>query len=416
MKRMIAFTLALSMMLMFSANALIAVNGTFSALVSENGENVVLPGVFTGIFRITDDLYSVRSADTGNFSLMTKSGEMLTESQYTLFNRIADNAVLFQKDGKYGVMDESANMIVPAEYTWLVSNGAGGYLALRTDVWDNAPDGVYLIDETGYVSPTGVKVASFLVEFSEGLSPALSTENGKYGYLNHEGQWEIRPQYAYADAFKGGIAVATLDSGSGAIDRKGSWQITPKYDFVDLGNENGPAIACVDYEGSVTVFSKETFKKIYSFDQDLMGAFVSVSGNSIIAYFEDNVAEFDLSGNRIASVSAEGYLFPVEGGCTIGYDEENAFLVDAFGKRILDGYRELTALTNDGTNVYFTFVKGETNVDNYRMGVVDQTGREILSGEYTYILVPEEGYLQAENESGMYLFTLSGEMVWKYEY
>ena len=98
------------------------------------------------------------------------------------------------------------------------------------------------------------------------------------------------------------------------IDNKGSWQITPKYDFVDVGSENGTAIACVDYEGSVNVFSKENFDKVYSFDQDLCGAYVSVTGDSVIAYFEDRVAEFDLSGNEIASVSGAGYLFPVENG------------------------------------------------------------------------------------------------------
>ena len=416
MKRIFAFALVVSFLFSLNAGALIAVNGSFSALVSENGENIVLPGAFAGIFKITDGLYRGKSSETGKFSLMTEKCEMLTESKYTLFIKIAENAVLFEQDGKYGVMDEKANMTVPPEYTWLVSNGAGGYLALRTDVWDNTPDGVYLIDETGYVSPTGVKVASFLMEFSEGLSPALSTENGKYGYLNCEGQWEIRPQYAYADAFLGGIAVATLDSGSGVIDKKGSWQITPKYDFVDIGNKNGPAIACVDYEGSVTVFSKDTFEKAYSFDQDLMGAYVSVSGDSIIAYFDDRVAEFDFSGNEIASVSSQGYLFPAQSGYTIGYDDENAFLTDSFGKRVLDGYRELTELTDDGENVYFTFVKGEVTVDGYRVGVVDQTGREILPCSYTSVIVPEEGYLQAENENGMYLFTLTGEPVWKYEY
>ena len=416
MKRVICLILLISVFLIPSASALIAVNGSFSALVEENGDTRVLPGVFSAISKLTDDLFSVKNADNGKFALMSGNGEMLTDSRYTLLKMLTNGKILFEENGKYGVMDESANVTVPGDYTWLVSNGAGGYLALRTDVWDNSPDGVYLISEKGDVSPTGVKVASFLVDFSEGLSPALSTENGKYGYLNHEGQWEIRPQYAYADAFESGIAVATLDSGSGVIDRKGSWQITPKYDFVDIGNEKGPAVACVDYEGSVTVFSKETFEKIYSFDQDLTGAFVSVSGNSVIAYFEDRVAEFDLSGNEITSVSSEGYLFPVDGGYTIGYDDENAFLTDSFGKRVLDGYRELTELASDEKNVYFTFVKGETNVDNYRMGVVNQTGREILEGNYIYILIPEEGYLQAENENGIYLFTLEGEMIWKYEY
>ena len=387
MKRMVCLMLALFMLSMPGACALIAVNGSFSALVTENGENICIPGVFSGIFKITEELYSVRSADTDKFSLMTKGGEMLTESKFSLFHKIADNAILFQQDGKYGVMDEKANVVVPNEYTWLVSNGAGGYLALRTDVWDNSPDGVYLIGENGYVSPTGVKVASFLMDFSEGLSPALSTDNGKYGYLNPEGQWEIRPQYAYADAFSGGFAVATLDSGSGVIDKKGSWQITPKYDFVDIGSENGLAIACVDYEGSVAVFSKETFDKIYSFDQDLMGAYVAISGNSVVAYFEDRVTEFDLNGNEIASVSPEGYLFPIEGGYTIG-DE----------------------------NVYLTFVKGNETVDSYRVGVVDQTGREILASDYTSVIVPEKGFLQAENENGMYLFTLKGELIWAFEY
>ena len=91
-------------------------------------------------------------------------------------------------------------------------------------------------------------------------------------------------------------------------------------------------------------------------------------------------------------------------------------MTDSFGERVLDGYRELTELASDDKNVYLTFVKGQTKVDDYRVGVVDQTGREILPCEYTSVIVPKEGYLQAENENGMYLFSLSGEMIWKYEY
>ncbi|MBQ6716023.1 MAG: hypothetical protein IJN21_05835, partial [Clostridia bacterium] len=198
--------------------------------------------------------------------------------------------------------------------------------------------------------------------------------------------------------------------------KNGSWQITPKYDFVDVGYENSRVIACVNYGSSVNVFSKDDFEKLYSFDEDLMGAYVSVSGNSVIAYFEDRVAEYDLSGNEISSVSSSGYLFPAIGGHTIGYDDGNAFLLDAFGNRMLEGYKELTELTADGENVYFTFVKGDVDVDDYRVGVVDQTGREVLSGDYTMIQEAEKGYLLAENEGGMYLFALSGEMIWKYEY
>lgn len=416
MKRIVCLILFLSLAVSSQAYALVAVNGSFSALIGKDGEVRVLPGVFSAIARVSDDLFSVRSADTGKFALMTGDGEMLTESAYTLFKALSDGALLFEKDGKYGVMDENASVIVPGEYTWLVENGKGGYLALRTDVWDNSPDGVYLIDETGYVSPTGVKVASFLMDFSDGLSPALSTDNGKYGYLNCEGQWEIRPQYAYADEFANGAAVATLDSGSGVIDANGSWQITPKYDFVDIGSGAGSNIACVDYDGGITVFSSDTYERIYSFDQDLMGAFVSVSGNSVIAYFEDKVVEFDERGNEKTSVNAEGYLFPVSKGYTIAFDGKSARLVDALGNTVLDGFKELDELTVYDDTVYFTNVDTSGGIDDYLMGVIDQTGKVILDCGYTSVTVPENGYILAEKESGMYLFTLQGEMIWEYEY
>lgn len=413
MKRVWCLMAAVILLLSFSANALIAVNGSFSALVDENGENVILPGVFSSIVKLTDDLYSVKSADTGRFALMAKSGEMLTESRYTLITPLYENALLFELNGKYGVMDENAAEIVAAEYTWLVSNGEGGYLALRTDMWDNSPDGVYLIDETGYVSPTGVKVASFLMDFSDGLSPALSTDNGKYGYLNPEGQWEIRPQYAYADEFSNGMAVAMLDSGSGVINQKGSWQITPRYDFVDAGADT---VVCVDYDEGITVYSAETFEKVYSFKQDLLGAFVSVSGNSVIAYFEDRVIEFDAMGREKTSVSAQGYLFPAEKQFTIAYDEQNASLIDEGGNVVLTGYTELDELTVYDGCVYFTFVSAKGNIDDYLLGVIDETGKTVIDAQYASVTVPEAGYLLCENEDGMYLFRISGEMIWKYEY
>lgn len=413
MKRVICLILLISVFLIPSARALIAVNGSFSALVEENGDTRVLPGVFSAISKLTDDLFSVKNADNGKFALMSGNGEMLTDSRYTLLKMLTNGKILFEENGKYGVMEKDASPVISNDYTWLVENGEGGYLALRTDVWDNSPDGVYLIDETGYVSPTGVKVASFLVDFSDGLTPALSTDNGKYGYLNPEGQWQIRPQYAYADAFVSGAAVATLDSGSGVIDKNGSWEITPKYDFVDIGTST---IACVDYDGGITVFSLDAYKKLYSFDQDLLGAYVSVSGSSIIAYFEDKVVEFDEMGNEKISVSESGYLFPVNGGYTVAYDGNEARLVDAMGKDVAGGFRELDQLTAFDGSIYFTFVKTDGEIDDYLLGVIDQTGKVILNCEYTSVTVPEEGYMLCENESGMYLFTDKGKLIWQYEY
>ena len=188
-----------------------------------SGETLVEPGVYAAIVPVDGtEYFAALDASKGRYALMDEEGTLLTEAKYSSFRSI-EGGILYAVGELYGVMDASLQPVVPCEYTWIVENGEGGYLALRTDIWDDSADGVYRIDASGYLSPTGVKVASFLMPFSNGLSPALSTENGRYGYLNPDGQWAIRPQYAYADVFVNGRAIATLDSGSGMIDGKGAY-------------------------------------------------------------------------------------------------------------------------------------------------------------------------------------------------
>lgn len=415
MKRYLSLLIALMLLLSPAAQAAIAVNvfGNVSALVDENGETIVAPGTYKSIVKMQENLFAVTKGE--GYALMDEKGEVKTGFDYTEFTGTEDG-ILFSDGEKYGIMDASFREIVPCEYTWLVSNGMGGFLALRTNVWDDVPDGLYLIDETGYVSPTGVKLAAFLSSFSDGLSPALSTANGRYGYLNGEGQWAIRPQYAYADEFKGGIAVASLDSGSGVIDTTGRWVITPKYDYVALSGENEERIVTVSYKNGITVFSSETFEEIYALDYAVYGAYAAFGANSVVVYTEDRVAQIGPDGQEILSVSPNGLILPVSDAMSVVYDLSGAYLIDSEGNTLLSGYRELTHFTEyEGVN-YFRFIAQSEPAGSYRTGIIDQTGREILPCRFDHIASPEKGYLLAVDDERALLCRVTGETVWQYEF
>lgn len=411
MKRILAMVLVW-LLLAGAAQASVALNGSFSCLVDKNGDTLIAPHVYSAIIRLKDGLFAARSTENGKFGLINEQGEALTAFSYSEF-ALLSGGILFSEGGKYGVMDEAFQTVVPAEYTWLIENGRNGYLALRTDVWDDSPDGVYMIDETGYVSPTGVKVASFLMDFRDGLSPALSTDNGRYGYLNGEGQWEIRPQYAYADEFAGGIAIASLDSGSGVIDKSGRWRITPKYDFISISEGENALIAAVSYKEGVTVFSAESFEETCALNEETQGAYVSVGGKSVIAYLTDRVVRIGWDGRVLASVEGDGYIFPLTETESIIYDQAGAHLVDENGNTLITGVGELDFLFRDAEKSYFMFSDFSGSM---KVGVMDDAGNILIDCEFDHISVPENGYFAAENASGVTLFDALGGIVWQYSF
>ena len=65
-------------------------------------------------------------------------------------------------------------------------------------------------------------------EFSEGLAP-VQTQEGKFGFIDTNGNFAIRPQYAFAESFLNGLAkVRTVKNGwiyEGFIDHQGIYVV-----------------------------------------------------------------------------------------------------------------------------------------------------------------------------------------------
>lgn len=65
----------------------------------------------------------------------------------------------------------------------------------------------------------------------EGLTCVESTTG--YGYQNRAGEWQIEPQYFWAEDFHEGRAVVETEEGMGLIDREGHYIIPPRYEILE---------------------------------------------------------------------------------------------------------------------------------------------------------------------------------------
>ena len=61
---------------------------------------------------------------------------------------------------------------------------------------------------------------SYAADFSEGL--AVVQQNGRYGYINPQGEWIVEPQYANAGRFSEGHARVQIGPRWGFIDAEGT--------------------------------------------------------------------------------------------------------------------------------------------------------------------------------------------------
>lgn len=404
------------------ASAAVAVNGLCAALISEDGSVIVEPGKYEQIVSLTENLFAAADAD-GSYRLIGLDGQALTDGGYKYFEN-SEGRILFEIDGKYGVMNEALEVIVQNEYTWIVPNGEGGFLALRSDIWDDFPDGVYSIDPTGYVKPTGVKIASLLSPFGDGLSPALSTEKGRYGYLNAQGQWEIQPQFIYAEDFEDGLAVAALDSGCGVIDIQGAWRVSPKYDYILRFGSLTQRLIGVNYGKNIDVYDSDGVRLRFSYRVDNEETYFAASENRVLVYNREETLVLDETGKTIltlpveASVEiAERYLIVREG----EWGEENAYLVAPDGELMTERYQDLQYFDQFEEEARFIArridrtERGEWDVSGIRCGVIDGKGNEILPMEYSNVTCPAPGWIVAEKDGKMELYSPEGKLVWSYK-
>ena len=131
--------------------------------------------------------------------------------------------IFSDKNGLYGLLDENGNEIVPAQYLYvdIVKNG-------MIPAFTTEKEFVFL-DETG----RKIKDISFYninPSYSEDLLAVADPETGKWGFVDRNLNYVIKPQFEDVWSFIDGIALVTQDGLRGIIDKTGKYIVEPQFD------------------------------------------------------------------------------------------------------------------------------------------------------------------------------------------
>lgn len=405
-------------------------------LIDGAGQQLTARGEYGILYGLEDDgqLFAGAPEDgDAVYALVGADGARLTDFQYQALER-ADSYVLCMKDERWGILDQAGRVLVEPSYTRLASAGDGVFLALKTDPYDDSPDGVYRVGADGSEKGTGVRIAGGLTGFSEGLCEAASADNGLYGYLDAEGRWAVQPSYEWAGSFLNGKASVVAAGGSGMIDRAGSWLLTPKYDYIYY--QGGDMLTVAREDGVLSLLDPDTLEPVASY-----------AGGGAYAYPAGGTTAVVMQSGRGAVVSRDGVEKLSFDECeSIGswngmqdevivqlgeYGTKSVWLYGADGQALVGPYQDIIPLGSVNGQMYYTCVSYEATRVSYEehglsfwdeipgtrvCSVIGPDGRLLAEYSADYISWMGDGLALVQSEDCAWAVTLEGEVIAEYVY
>ena len=238
----------------------------------------------------------------------------------------SDDRFPIARDGKVGFIDRQGREVIPPRFSTagdtahfnnglapvFEANRGSGYIDITgkfvigpTMVWgwgrpfhediagvliwgkNGAQNRPGWIDRTGRIVFSGMGVEGMY--FSSGLMPMPRA--GKWGYVNKNFQFVIKPQFDVATPFSEGLAEVTNNGKSGFIDTSGKVVIAVKYDMVWPFHDGLGRVRYDTPDGTVMTLEGEQTRYRYQY------GFVDHQGREVIplqfedaTYFSDGYA------------------------------------------------------------------------------------------------------------------------------
>lgn len=160
----------------------------------------------------------------------------------------------------YGYVDKQLNWVIPPRFEPCMSYHLAEYV--KTDRYDFRNGLAAVFDKTigeygkfGFINKQGqIQIPAQFDQtkpFSDGIAAVYvgehrifptakeqkmlargdvyRVENGKWGFINQQGEWVIEPQFDYVQPFSDGLAGVCINDKWGFIDHKGQWVIEPQF-------------------------------------------------------------------------------------------------------------------------------------------------------------------------------------------
>ena len=387
----------------------------FAALVDAAGETLI--GGVEDVFRVREgELYAAGSR--GAYRLYDASGNALGEETFAMIDDAGD-CLIFRQGGLYGAMDAGGRVVLEPQWTQLVSDGAGGFLALQTDPLDESADAILRVASDGEATPTGAKTSSGLSKLESGLIPVMAS-NGRFGAINSRGEWVIRPDWRYIGPFEKGRARATGAGGMGLIDTAGNPVVPARYNWLERGQS---VVAALDGSG-VDVFSESGEKKLYSVKGENLEA--ALAGDCLLVKDGESTRLYGKDGALLGTFDADfrcaaglrGQLIATEG----EWGERGTWLMDADGAAASGRFQSVLPLAGEryafvetpGIEYYsadLDRLQTSWDYDASRVGVMDAKGEVIVPPQEKEIRALGEDRLLMIGDGELHMTDLNGHVL-----
>lgn len=188
--------------------------------IDKSGSVIIPPKFSTG--KAFKDRVARVSLTVDEGAFINKKGDIIVEDRdYYLPQTFSEKLLPVEKDGKWGYIDTSGSFAIEPKFSMACLFSEGLAYAEK--------DG-----EAGFVNKEGNWIKSekavFPVKcldtrnekgFSEGLIAVMDREIRKYGYMNTNGRFVIKPVYDFVYPFSDSLAAVVLEGKGFYINKKG---------------------------------------------------------------------------------------------------------------------------------------------------------------------------------------------------
>jgi hypothetical protein len=166
----------------------------------------------------------------GKWGMIDKRAKLIVPMQFDGVLRMQDGFAGVVKDGKAGFVNRSGKLAIPLQYQRVRSFHDGlAAVQFPDDTWGyvNKAGKVAWRDRSGGVVELG--------DFHEGYAKVQGRVNGRlvWGYLNKAFRFAIDPAYEEARDFHFGMAGVKVGGKWGFITESGRWAVEPRFEAAD---------------------------------------------------------------------------------------------------------------------------------------------------------------------------------------
>lgn len=235
-----------------------------SALINRKFKYAIEPGDFT-LYSMTKDGIILKVSDAEDKQICTfvnAKGEQVIEKTYEGAQPFVDGVAAVSVDGKWGCIDANGQTVIQPTYQSLLSIGNERILFLLGDKFG-------LLDTKGVVRAQA-EYESANLEYSygqmslwnEGWLPVA--KDGKWGYIDKNGNVKLSFQYQNANMFSDGLAVVEQSERYTVIDTKGNIKYLMSANEEPLTCYHNGLILTVNLESATYQYRNESGEVIYS--------------------------------------------------------------------------------------------------------------------------------------------------------